>query len=79
MSVLLSATLSNNGPDIALGVDPKLPVNWGIRNAIKDLTKFDDFNEVQSWFSDSAMTPLTYDKKVYGLPDTEDFLIMFYR
>ncbi|VEU79783.1 extracellular solute-binding protein [Haploplasma axanthum] len=79
MSVLLSATLSGNGPDVAIGVDQKLPVNWGIRNAIKDLTKFEDFNEVKSWFSNSSITPLEYENSVYGLPDTEDFLVTFYR
>lgn len=79
MSVLLPATLSGNGPDVAIGVDQKLPVNWGIRNAIKDLTLFPDFEEVSKQFSESAMTPLGYDGKVYALPDTEDFLIMFYR
>lgn len=79
MDILLSATLSGNGPDIAIGVDQKLPVNWGIRNAIKDLTEYDDFNEITHWFSESAMVPLTFDNHVYGLPDTEDFLVMFYR
>lgn len=79
MGVLLSATLSGNGPDVAIGVDQKTPVNWGIRGAIKDLTQFEDFDEVTSWFSDSALSPLTFEGKTYALPTTEDFLIMFYR
>jgi len=79
MSVLLSATLSGNGPDVAIGVDQKTPVNWGIRGAIKDLSEFDDFEEVSTWFSKSAMQPLSFDNKTYALPSTEDFLIMFYR
>ena len=79
LSVLLSATLSGNGPDIAIGVDQKLPVNWGIRNAILDLSQFADFPEVATRFSNSALAPLQYDGKTYALPDTEDFLVMFYR
>lgn len=79
MGVLLQATLSGNGPDVAIGVDQKTPVNWGIRNAIVDLTEFSDFNEVQTWFSASALESLSFDNKTYGLPDTEDFLVMFYR
>lgn len=79
MGILLSATLSGNGPDVAIGVDQKTPVNWGIRGAIKDLSEFDDFEEVKPWFSKSAMQPLTFDGKTYALPNTEDFLIMFYR
>ncbi|MGI6781328.1 MAG: extracellular solute-binding protein [Acholeplasmataceae bacterium] len=79
MGILLSATLSGNGPDVAIGVDQKTPVNWGIRGAIKDLSEFDDFNEVKAWFSESAVIPLTFENKTYALPSTEDFLIMFYR
>jgi len=79
MNILLSASLSGNGPDVALGVNQKLPVNWGIRGAIKDLTEFDDFESVVPWFSPSSMQPLGFDGKFYALPSTEDFLIMFYR
>ncbi|MDD4090737.1 MAG: extracellular solute-binding protein, partial [Acholeplasmataceae bacterium] len=79
MSILLSATLSGHGPDVAIGVDQKLPVNWGIRNAIVDVSRFADFAEIKTRFSDSSLTPLTYDGKTYGLPDTEDFLVTFYR
>ena len=79
MGILLQATLSGNGPDVAIGVDQKMPVNWGIRNAIVDLTEFDDYNEVASWFSPSALEALTFNGSTYALPDTEDFLVMFYR
>lgn len=79
MGVLLQATLSGNGPDVAIGVDQKMPVNWGIRNAIVPLSDFSDFSEVASWFSPSALEALTFDGVTYALPDTEDFLVMFYR
>lgn len=79
MGILLQATLSGNGPDVAIGVDQKMPVNWGIRNAIVDLSKFEDFDEVSSWFSPSALEALTFNGSTYALPDTEDFLVMFYR
>lgn len=79
MGVLLQATLSGNGPDVAIGVDQKMPVNWGIRNAIIDLTTFDDFDTVAQRFSPSALEALTFNGSTYALPDTEDFLVMFYR
>lgn len=79
MSVLLSATLAGNGPDVAIGVSQKLPVNWGVRNGIKDLSELEGFSEVESWFSKSSLTPMQYGVKTYGLPDTEDFLVTFYR
>lgn len=55
------------------------PVNYGIRNAVLDLTQFDDFQEVAARFSESALVPFTYDGAVYALPDTQTFLMMFYR
>ena len=41
--VLLKATLAGIGPDVALNVDSSLPVNYALRNAVADLTVFDDF------------------------------------
>ncbi|TAH69559.1 MAG: extracellular solute-binding protein [Anaerolineaceae bacterium] len=55
------------------------PVNYGIRNAVLDLTKFKDYPEVAARFSESAMVPFTYKDAVYALPDTQTFLMMFYR
>lgn len=55
------------------------PVNYGIRNAVLDLTEFDDYEEVAGRFSESAIVPFTYKDAVYALPDTQTFLMMFYR
>lgn len=77
--VLLPATISANGPDVSMGVGEDLPVNWGIRNAMYDLKTFSDFDEVKSRFNDNAMLPLTYEDSVFGLPEQQNFLIMFYR
>ncbi|MDD4388130.1 MAG: extracellular solute-binding protein, partial [Bacilli bacterium] len=78
-TALLPATLSGNGPDVALGVGQNIPVNWGIRQALVDLTQFDDFSEVAERFSNSAITPFCFQDAVYALPDTEDFLVTFVR
>lgn len=55
------------------------PVNYGIRNAVLDLRTFDDFDEVSERFMDSALVPFTYDGSTYALPETQSFLMMFYR
>lgn len=55
------------------------PVNYGIRNAVLDLTKFKDYSDVAARFSDSAMVPFKHKDAVYALPDTQTFLMMFYR
>ncbi|MDD3999572.1 MAG: extracellular solute-binding protein [Bacilli bacterium] len=78
-TALLPATLSGNGPDVTLGVLQNIPVNWGIRNALVDLTQFEDFEEVRGWFHESAVTPFEFRDSVYALPDTHDFLVSFVR
>ncbi len=55
------------------------PVNYGIRNAVLDLTGFKDYPEVAARFSESALVPFTHKGAVYALPDTQTFLMMFYR
>ncbi len=77
--VLLSATLAGEGPDVALNVAGKEPVNYALRNAAVDLTQFEDFEEVTSWFYEEALTQFTYDGGVYALPQTMSFHVMFYR
>lgn len=77
--VLLSATLSGEGPDVALNVAGKEPINYALRNAVVDLTQFDDFDEVKGWFHDEALTQFTFEDGVYALPQTMSFHVMFYR
>lgn len=53
--ILLSATLAGQGPDVALGVASKEPVNYALRKAATDLTQFSDFDEVSDWFFDLSL------------------------
>ncbi|HBA51186.1 MAG TPA: ABC transporter substrate-binding protein [Lachnospiraceae bacterium] len=76
---LLSATLAGEGPDVALGVASKEPVNYALRNATTDLTQFDDFEEVTGRFMDGSLDMFRYDGGVYALPQTTSFQMMFYR
>jgi ABC-type glycerol-3-phosphate transport system substrate-binding protein len=79
MDVLLPATLTGKGPDVAIGVGNQIPVNYAMRNAAYDLTNFDDFNEISQRFKDSAMVPYNYLDGYYALPETQQFPVMFYR
>ena len=78
-SVLLSATLAGEGPDVALNLGGVEPVNYALRNAVVDLTQFEDFDEVRGWFHEDALTQFTYDGGVYGIPQTMSFHVMYYR
>ena len=80
---ILTAVVAGNGPDIVLSVDGWFAVNYAMRNAVEDLTQFPDFEEVVKPFYASALTPLTWDngtsQGVYGLPETQNFSLLFYR
>ena len=92
MSTLLKATLAGEGPDVAIQVantngaagsvlatGNDTPVNYGIRSAVLDLSRFEDFDEVITRFSDSSLSQLQFGGATYGLPETETYMMMFYR
>lgn len=76
---LLRAVAAGNAPDVALGEAINNPINLALRNAVYDLKSFDDYEEIAKRFSASAMVPYTYMGKVYALPETMHFNVMFYR
>ena len=78
-AVLLPATLSKVGPDIAMGLGNSIPVNYAMRNAVYDISQYDDFEEVTTRFKDSAIVPYEYEGGYYALPEQQIFLMMFYR
>lgn len=92
MSTLLRAELAGEGPDVAIQVantsglagavlntGNDTPVNYGIRNAVLDLSQFEDLDEVLGRFSEASVVPFSFDDAVYGLPETTTFPVMFYR
>ncbi len=92
MNTLLRATLAGEGPDVAIQVantsgiagavlntGNDTPVNYGLRSAVLDLTQFSDYEDVVTRFSDSAIVPFSFNGATYALPDTQTFLMMFYR
>lgn len=79
MHNLLPATLADQGPDVAMQVGNDVPVNYGMRNAAVDLTRFDDFWEVAKQFRESAIVPYEFEGGVYALPETQTFPMLFYR
>ena len=76
---LLTAVVAGNGPDVVLSVGSWFPVNYAMRNAVEDLTQFDDFAAVVSPFYDSALAPMRYNDGVFALPETQEFSVLFYR
>ncbi len=92
MNTLLRATLSGEGPDVAIQVantngiaggvlntGNDTPVNYGLREAVLDLSQFDDFEEVAARFAQASLVPFSFNGATYALPDTMTFPMMFYR
>ncbi len=79
---LILANSAGTNPDIAMGVASWLPYDLGMRGAILDLTEFmneEGFVEVMNQYYNQALIPMIYDNGLYGLPDTENFYVMYYR
>lgn len=78
-AVLLSATLSGNGPDVAINLAAGEAINYAMRGAVEDLSQFDDFDETAEFFHPEALVPFMYQDGIYGLPQTMTFPVLFYR
>ena len=80
---ILTAVVAGNGPDIVLSVSGWFAVNYAMRNAVEDMTQFPGYEEVIAPFEPSILQPLTYNNGtktgVYGLPETQNFNLLFYR
>lgn len=76
---IIEAILAGKGPDVALGRGDSDPVNFAMRNALYNLSKFPDFSELKTWFIEGAFRPYQYQGGYYGLPERQTFDMMFYR
>ncbi len=76
---LLPSTLAGVGPDVALDNAATVPVDYGLRGAVLELSSMEGFDEVKTRFHDSAWVPYTFDGKTYGVPQTQSFSLLFYR
>jgi len=76
---LILANAAKKSPDIALGISNWIPFEMGIRGAALDLRRFSDFVEYSKNFYPGSLLPYLYEEHCYGLPETLDFYVLFYR
>jgi ABC-type glycerol-3-phosphate transport system substrate-binding protein len=76
---LMPAVVAGIGPDMALTVPQGDPVNYAVRKAVVDISKFDGYNELVKQLHPSVLVPFGYQGGIYGLPETQYFHVMFYR
>ncbi|MDD5367765.1 MAG: extracellular solute-binding protein [Anaerolineaceae bacterium] len=78
-SKLVLANAAGIQPDIALGVSTQIPYDLAIRNALKDLRSFPDFDSYIKVYSPGALLSYIINDSVYALPETQDFWVTYYR
>ncbi len=76
---IMEAVLAGKGPDVAMFVGGEFPVNLAIRDLVLPLDEMEGFDEVASRFQETALVHYTYDDRVYGIPISRTFPMMFYR
>ena len=81
---LLPSILAGKGPDSYIGIGQGDVINYAIRGAILPLEDFDGFEEATKPFNEAAMMVLGIadangDYHTYGLPETQQFAMMFVR
>jgi len=78
-NVLLLGNVAGDQPDVALGVPLETPVDFAMRGAAESLSGYPGFEEVFGRFNPGLMRSYQYTGNVYGLPETQNYYMMFYR
>ena len=76
---LVLANAADNAPDVAVGVNHWIPYELAIRGAALDLRQFDGFEETVSQFMPGVMVPYAFEDGLFGLPETQNFWVTYYR
>ena len=76
---LILANATNRAPDVAIGVNHWIPHEFAIRGAAVDLRQFAGYEDLVSKFSKGVMIPYAFEDGMYGLPETQNFWLTFYR
>ena len=76
---LTLACAAGNTPDLALGLASYMPFDLASRGALYDMSRFEDFWEINNRFATGAMVPFVYNEGVYSIPETLDFAAIIYR
>lgn len=76
---LVLANSSGNAPDVATGINYTIPYEIGIRGALVDMAKYEDFKEAASNFEPGFFMTGSVGDGIYSMPETMNFWVLFYR
>ncbi len=77
-TTLIRASLADKGPDVALMIPQGTPVELAAREALVDLTDYIT-DDIYDDFHESAWKHFYYQDKLYAMPETQTFNVMYYR
>jgi ABC-type glycerol-3-phosphate transport system substrate-binding protein len=78
-NMLILGNAAGDVPDIALGVGEATPADYAMRSAVEDLSKYPGFDAVNKRFIPGVQRALAYNGGTYGLPEVQNFQVLFYR
>lgn len=77
---LILASAAGNTPDVALGISSWIPFDLAIRGALYPLSAFPDFvDTLKNDYNLETLLPYILEDKIYGVTETQNFYILFYR
>jgi len=76
---VMPAIVAGTGPDMVLTIAGGEVINYAIRGAVLDISKFPDYNDVIKDLDRSVIIPFEFEGGVFGLPETQYFHVMYYR
>jgi len=79
LDVVLRAALTGGGPDVLVGVSQGTLADFAQRNALVDLSKLEGFEKEAERYFPSAIDGARYLDGVFGLAETQNFMMTFYR
>jgi ABC-type glycerol-3-phosphate transport system substrate-binding protein len=78
-NMLILGNAAGDVPDVALGLAEATPADYAMRDAVQDLSSYPGFADVMKRFIPGASRALTYNGGTYGLPEVQNFQLLFYR
>ncbi|MEK3890009.1 extracellular solute-binding protein [Bacillus sp. FSL K6-3431] len=78
-NLLIMAKAAGIMPDVALGVPSGMPFEMALRGAAQDFNKMPGVEEVLEKYAPGTLLPYYYDEGIYGIPETINFKVLFYR
>lgn len=79
VNTLLLSVNAGKIPDVVLNMTANNTAEYAARGVIQDLKGYSDFEDFSGYTVKELFKPISYGGAVYGLPESMNFTVMFYR